>query len=55
MPAKPAPKVAKPVRRTRVLVVDDHPLVRYALAQLLNKTTDLECCGEADTYSETSG
>ena len=48
MPAKPAPKVAKPARRIRVLVVDDHPLVRYALTQLLNKTTDLECCGEAD-------
>jgi len=40
------PKTA--VKKTRVLVVDDHPLVRYALAQLLNKAADLECCGEAD-------
>ena len=31
----------------RGVPVSDH-LVRYALAQLLNKTTDLECCGEAD-------
>ncbi len=44
MPAKPQ----KVVKRVRVLVVDDHPLVRYALTQLLNKTADLTCCGEAD-------
>lgn len=43
-----ATKPKKAVKKTRVLVVDDHPLVRYALAQLLNKTADLECCGEAD-------
>ena len=35
-------------KKTRVLVVDDHPLLRFALAQLLNKTADLTCCGEAD-------
>ncbi len=44
MPAKSQ----KAVKKTRVLVVDDHPLVRYALTQLLNKTDDLVCCGEAD-------
>ena len=43
-----ATKTKKAVHQTRVLVVDDHPLVRYALAQLLNKTPDLICCGEAD-------
>lgn len=43
-----ATKTQKAVKKTRVLVVDDHPLVRYALAALLNKTPDLECCGEAD-------
>lgn len=43
-----ASKTQKAVKKTRVLVVDDHPLVRYALTQLLNKTPDLECCGEAD-------
>ncbi len=41
-------KTQKAVTKTRVLVVDDHPLVRYALTQLLNSTPDLECCGEAD-------
>lgn len=34
------------VSQTRVLVVDDQPLVCYALAQLLAKTNDLVCCGE---------
>ncbi len=43
-----ASKSQKTVKKTRAVVVDDHPLVRYALTQLLNKTVDLECCGEAD-------
>lgn len=43
-----ASKTQKTVKKTRVLVVDDHPLVRYALTQLLNSTPDLESCGEAD-------
>lgn len=38
----------KAVHKTRVLVVDDHPLVRYALAQLLDKAPGLKCCGYAD-------
>jgi DNA-binding NarL/FixJ family response regulator len=41
-------KLTNAVRKTRVLVVDDHPLVRYALAQLLNNSGDLICCGEAE-------
>lgn len=41
-------KTKKTLKKTRVLVVDDHPLVRFALTQLLNSTPDLECCGEAD-------
>lgn len=43
-----ATKSHKAVSKTRVLVVDDHPLVRFALIQLLNGTPDLVCCGEAD-------
>ena len=35
-------------KQTQVLVVDDHPLVRFALSHLLNNTKDLRCCGEAD-------
>lgn len=41
-------KTKKKAAKTRVLVVDDHPLVRFALTHLLNSTSDLACCGEAD-------
>ena len=32
----------------RVLIVDDHPIVRRGLAQLIEQEPDLEVCGEAD-------
>ena len=32
----------------RILVVDDHPITRQGLAQLINFESDLEVCGEAD-------
>lgn len=41
-------KLQKAKGRAKVLVVDDHPLVCYALAQLLNKTDAFICCGDAD-------
>lgn len=31
----------------RILLVDDHPIVRRGLAQLINQEKDLEVCGEA--------
>src|SRR5271155_2361983 len=34
--------------KKRVLIVDDHPLVREWLANLINQQSDLEICGEAD-------
>jgi DNA-binding NarL/FixJ family response regulator len=33
--------------RTRVLIVDDHPAVREALAMRIGRQPDLEVCGEA--------
>lgn len=33
----------------RVLIVDDHPVVRQGLRRVLEKTDDLTVCGEADT------
>lgn len=33
---------------TRILIVDDHPIVREGLASLLSKQPDFEICGEAD-------
>ncbi len=34
--------------QARVLVVDDHPIVRQGLTQLINREGDLLVCGEAD-------
>ena len=38
----------KPDTKAKVLIVDDHPIVRQGLAQLLNGEADLIVCGEAD-------
>ncbi len=34
-------------QKTKVFLVDDHPLVRDGLANLINQEPDLEICGEA--------
>ena len=34
--------------KRRVLIVDDHPLMRQGLAQLVNQQPDLAICGEAE-------
>jgi DNA-binding NarL/FixJ family response regulator len=34
--------------RTRILIVDDHPIVREGLAAVIQRQRDLVCCGEAD-------
>src|ERR1700747_2113596 len=35
-------------RKHRVFIVDDHPLVRDGLANLINQQSDLTVCGEAE-------
>jgi DNA-binding NarL/FixJ family response regulator len=35
-------------RKSRVFVVDDHPLVRDGLSTLINQESDLEVCGTAE-------
>jgi DNA-binding NarL/FixJ family response regulator len=35
-------------RKSRVFVVDDHPIVRQGLALLVNREPDLTVCGEAE-------
>lgn len=35
----------------KIMIVDDHPLVRAGLAQLIGDTADLEVCGEAGDMS----
>jgi DNA-binding NarL/FixJ family response regulator len=36
----------------RVLVVDDHPSVRFGLCSLLNSESDFEVCGEAENTQQ---
>jgi DNA-binding NarL/FixJ family response regulator len=38
--------------KARILVVDDHPMMRGGLIQLINRQTDLTCCGEAGSVAE---
>jgi len=35
-------------QKIKVLLVDDHPLVREGLANLIGQQADLQICGEAD-------
>lgn len=38
--------------RKRILIVDDHPMMRQGLAQLINSEPDLVVCREADTAQQ---
>jgi DNA-binding NarL/FixJ family response regulator len=40
--------IPTPLKKTRVFVVDDHPIVRQGLALLINREQDLHVCGEAE-------
>jgi DNA-binding NarL/FixJ family response regulator len=39
-------------RLKRILIVDDHAVVRYGLRELISKEPDLEICGEAERASD---
>lgn len=41
--------VSGPVVRRRVLIVDDHPIVRQGLKRMIEAEADMEVCGEAAT------
>ena len=47
-PGSPASRT----ERKRVMVVDDHPLMRSGLTQLINQQAGLEVCGEAGSPAE---
>jgi DNA-binding NarL/FixJ family response regulator len=36
-------------KRRAILIVDDHPVLRHGIAQLINNERDLVVCGEAET------
>jgi DNA-binding NarL/FixJ family response regulator len=44
---------AAPAARARVLLVDDHPLIRQAVRETLEQEPDLAVCGEAADASQT--
>ena len=48
MPHTPRPRR----KRGRVLLVDDHPMVRERLAEVINREADLVVCGEAEDRQE---
>ncbi len=39
-------------QRKRILVVDDHPLMREGVAQWIGRAPDLEVCGEAESAGQ---
>src|ERR1700682_1534672 len=42
------PQIPSPAKKSRVLLVDDHPIVRQGLALLIARESDLCVCGEAE-------
>lgn len=44
--------MAKPAEKSRILLVDDHAVVRDGLAQLIAREPDLTICGEAPSAEE---
>jgi DNA-binding NarL/FixJ family response regulator len=51
MPRKTESSADSRGKRT-VLIVDDHPIVRQGLAQLINQESDLAVCGQAEDAHE---
>jgi DNA-binding NarL/FixJ family response regulator len=41
------------MQKKRILVVDDHPLLRAGLIQFIDRQKDMACCGEADSAAST--
>ena len=38
--------------RTRILIVDDHPIVRQGIEMLISEEPDMSVCGEAESVRE---
>jgi DNA-binding NarL/FixJ family response regulator len=49
---KPVTTPLHPSSRRRIFILDDHPITRYGLVQLINEQPDLIICGEAESSQE---
>jgi DNA-binding NarL/FixJ family response regulator len=45
-------RTSKAAAKKRILIVDDHPMMRQGLSQLVKTENDLAVCGEAETSRE---
>lgn len=45
-------KAESNIPRKRILVVDDHPVMRKGIVQWIKQAPDLEVCGEAESVSD---
>ena len=50
--AKAAEQAASAGQKRRVYIVEDHPITRRGLVELLNHESDLSVCGEAEAASQ---
>jgi DNA-binding NarL/FixJ family response regulator len=48
----PAKRQSPPKPRTKILIVDDHPMMRQGLVQLIENEPDLAVSGEAETAEQ---
>lgn len=51
MPVTPPEARGQPDQRRRILIVDDHPMLRRGLAALIESVPGLTVCGEAATHT----
>lgn len=45
-------KPSQQARKSRVLIVDDHPVVREGLGRRIGRQDDMDVCGEAETRAD---
>jgi len=40
-------------KKSKILIVDDHPIFRFGIIRLINREKDMEICGETDNPEDT--
>jgi DNA-binding NarL/FixJ family response regulator len=51
MRAEESKRVLPKTKKSRILLVDDHAVVRFGIAALINRQADMEVCGEEEDAS----